>query len=72
MKAAAVPGTGHEVGEFVGAWLEEQGLEGVELEIEFVHPDGWEGEAAGNGFEGEPEGGVFGFHSVCKSGWNAA
>ena len=55
--AAAVPGTGDGIGGRAGDRPQKQLLEGFEVGAEVAEPNGPLGIAAGDGFEGGPEGG---------------
>ena len=58
MEAAAVPGTGNEGSWGIRPGSEKEGLEGVEVGfVDESSPGGWEGGAAGDGFESGPKGG---------------
>jgi len=55
MGAATIPGAGDGGGREVGPRTEKKALEGFEVAGEVLTPDGREGTATGDGFEGGPE-----------------
>ena len=55
--ATAIPRARNELGRLIGPGFEEKRGEGFKFGAEVPFPDGGEGGAAGDGFEGKPKGG---------------